>query len=149
MNDEKQIIDETKYYLHQHGYKVTPQREAIFHVLINEEDHLSAEDIYDKVKQQYQNIGLATVYRTLEILYEMQVIDRVSFDGQKVRYEWRKNNLQHSHHHLYCKDCGMIIEIEEDLIGVLSPILQKKYQFEIDDLPLSLYGYCHQCRQKK
>lgn len=149
MIDDKQIIAETRYYLHQHGYKLTPQREAILHVLIHEEGHLSAEEIYAKVRQDHDNIGLATVYRTLEMLYDMKIIDRVSFDSQKIRYEWRKNNLQHSHHHLYCKSCGMIIEIEDDLIGVLSPILQDKYHFTIDDLPLSLYGYCEACKEKR
>lgn len=149
MIDNQQIIDETKYYLHQHGYKLTPQREAIFRVLINESEHLSAEEIYEKVKKEHDNIGLSTVYRTLEILSEMQIVDRLTFEGQTVRYEWRKAHLHHSHHHLYCKECSKIIEIEEDLIGILAPLLQQQYQFTIDDLPLSLYGYCEQCRQKK
>lgn len=147
--NNKQLMDEMRYYLHQHGYKLTPQRETILNVLANEDEHLSAEDIYDRVRKDNPNIGLATVYRTLEMLSAMKIIDKVSFEDQKVRYEWRKTELTHAHHHLYCKDCGTIIEIDEDLIGLITPIISKKYHFQIDDLPLSFYGYCEDCQKKR
>lgn len=146
---EQQLIDETRCYLHQHGYKLTPQREAIIRVLMNEKDHLSAEEIYSCVKQEHANIGLATVYRTLEMMTEMKIVDKVQFEDQMVRYEWRRHHLSHAHHHLYCKECGDIIEIEDDLIGMIAPLIQEKYGFKVDDLPLSFYGDCKNCHSDK
>lgn len=77
--------------LHEGGYKLTPQREATVLVLLeNEKDHLSAEEIYMLVKQKSPDIGLATVYRTLEMLTELKIIDKISFNDGLSRYDMRK-----------------------------------------------------------
>lgn len=76
-------IDRIKKQPHSQSYKLTPQREATVRVLLeNEEDHLSAEDVYLLVKEKAPEIGLATVYRTLELLTELKVVDKINFgDG--------------------------------------------------------------------
>ena len=72
-------IDKIKQQLQSQGYKLTPQREATVRVLLeNEEDHLSAEDVFMLVKEKAPEIGLATVYRTLELLSELHVVERKS-----------------------------------------------------------------------
>lgn len=72
-------IDRIKKQLHSSSYKLTPQREATVRVLLeNEEDHLSAEDVYLLVKEKSPEIGLATVYRTLELLTELKVVDKIN-----------------------------------------------------------------------
>ena len=74
-------LNKIKKMLHMRGFKLTPQREATLLVLLeNEKDHLSAEEIYFFVKRKNPDIGLATVYRTLEILTELKVVDKVSFN---------------------------------------------------------------------
>ena len=74
-------LNKIKKMLHDAGFKLTPQREATLLVLLeNEKDHLSAEEIYFFVKRKNPDIGLATVYRTLEILTELKVVDKVSFN---------------------------------------------------------------------
>ena len=72
-------LNRVKQQLQQSSYKLTPQREATLRVLIeNEKDHLSAEDVYLKVKDRAPEIGLATVYRTLELLAELKVVDKMN-----------------------------------------------------------------------
>lgn len=74
-------IERIKKQLHAASYKLTPQREATVRVLLeNEEDHLSAEDVYLLVKEKSPEIGLATVYRTLELLSELKVVDKINFE---------------------------------------------------------------------
>lgn len=84
-------IDRIKKQLHSSSYKLTPQREATVRVsLENEEDHLSAEDVYLLVKEKSPEIGLATVYRTLELLTELKVVDKINFGDGVSRYDLRK-----------------------------------------------------------
>ncbi len=77
---DEQYLKSIQQQLHQAGFKLTPQREATVCSLIeNEEGHLSAEEVYMRVKEKSPDIGLATVYRTLEILSELKILDKVSF----------------------------------------------------------------------
>ncbi len=84
-------MKKTKQQLHEAGFKLTPQREATLLVLLeNEKEHLSAEEIFFLVKKKSPEIGLATVYRTLEILTELKIVDKVSFNDGLARYDLRK-----------------------------------------------------------
>lgn len=143
-------LKKTKEQLHESGFKLTPQREATVLVLLeNEKDHLSAEEIYFLVKQKSPEIGLATVYRTLEILTELRIVDKVSFNDGLARYDLRKEGAKHFHHHLLCLECGNIEEIEEDLLGSVEQIVEQRYQFAIKDHRLTFHGICRECQLKK
>lgn len=77
-----------KKRLKEKGLKVTRQRLLVLSVLEqNNGSHMTAEDIYELVSEDYPEIGLATVYRTLQLLWDMQLVDRISFDDGCVRYE--------------------------------------------------------------
>lgn len=111
-------INRIKKQLHSASYKLTPQREATVRVLLeNEDDHLSAEDVYLLVKDKSPDIGLATVYRTLELLTELKVVDKINFGDGVSRYDLRQEGADHFHHHLICIECGTVDEIQEDLLG--------------------------------
>ena len=108
-------LNRVKQQLQQSSYKLTPQREATVRVLIeNEKDHLSAEDVYLKVKDKAPEIGLATVYRTLELLAEIKVLDKINFGDGVARFDLRKEGAKHFQHHLVCMECGKVEEIEDN-----------------------------------
>jgi len=131
-------LKKTKKQLHESGFKLTPQREATLLVLLeNEKDHLSAEEI-----------GLATVYRTLEILTDLKIVDKVSFNDGVARYDLRKEGAKHFHHHLLCLECGNIEEVEEDLLGTVEEIVEQKYHFLVKDHRLTFHGVCQKCQNK-
>lgn len=144
------IIDslkKTKNQLHESGFKLTPQREATLLVLLeNEKDHLSAEEIYFFVKKKNADIGLATVYRTLEILTDIKIVDKISFDDGVARYDLRKEGADHFHHHLLCLECGNIEEIEEDLLGDVEKIVETDFRFLVKDHRLTFHGICQNCQ---
>lgn len=140
-------LKKTKQQLHESGFKLTPQREATVMVLLeNEKDHMSAEEIYFLVKQKSPEIGLATVYRTLEILTDLKIVDKISFDDGLARYDLRKEGAQHFHHHLLCLECGNIEEVEEDLLEEVENIVQKLYHFQVHDHRLTFHGVCSTCQ---
>ncbi|WP_078428582.1 Fur family transcriptional regulator [Alkalihalobacterium alkalinitrilicum] len=143
-------VDRIKKQLHSQSYKLTPQREATVRVLLeHEEDHLSAEDVYLLVKEKSPEIGLATVYRTLELLTELKVVDKINFGDGVSRYDLRKEGADHFHHHLVCIECGSVDEIQEDLLGDVEKIVELDWNFQIKDHRLTFHGICHRCHDHK
>lgn len=145
----EQRIERIKKQLHSKSYKLTPQRESTVRVLLeHEEDHLSAENVYLLVKEKSPEIGLATVYRTLELLSELKVVDKINFGDGVSRYDLRKEGAAHFHHHLVCIECGSVLEIQEDLLGDVEKIVEKEFNFYIKDHRLTFHGICQKCREK-
>jgi len=143
-------IEKIKQQLQSQGYKLTPQREATLRVLLeNEEDHLSAEDVFMLVKDRSPEIGLATVYRTLELLSELHVVEKMNFGDGVARYDLRNDSSNHHHHHLICVQCGAVDEILEDWLGPLEQRLEREYGFTVMDHRLDFHGICHRCQEKK
>ncbi|MFD2762293.1 ferric iron uptake transcriptional regulator [Lentibacillus juripiscarius] len=141
-------IERIKKQLHAQSYKLTPQREATVRVLLErEEDHLSAEDVYLLVKEKAPEIGLATVYRTLELLSELKIVDKINFGDSVSRYDLRKEGAEHFHHHLVCIECGSVEEIEEDLLEDVERIVEKDWRFQVKDHRLTFHGVCKQCQE--
>lgn len=143
----KEETDKLKEELKVQGYKLTPQRRAVLDILLeNEGKHLSTEEIYDLVKTSCPEIGLATVYRTLQLLEKMGVTCRMNFDDGCNRYELVHKHEDHQHHHLICKLCGKVEEVEDDLLEALENKIEAKYNFKIKNHSVKFYGYCEKCR---
>lgn len=142
-------IERIKKQLHGASYKLTPQREATVAVLLeNEEDHLSAEDVFLLVKEKAPDIGLATVYRTLELLTELKVVDKINFGDGVARYDLREEGAARFHHHLICLECGTVDEIQEDLLGEVEKVVEGRYGFTVKDHWLTFHGICKRCKAK-
>lgn len=147
--DMEARIDKVKQQLQSQGYKLTPQREATVRVLLeNEEDHLSAEDVFMLVKDKAPEIGLATVYRTLELLSEMHIVEKMNFGDGVARYDLRTDSNKHHHHHLICVQCGTMSEILEDWLTPLEERLEREYGFAVLDHRLDFQGICAKCQAK-
>ena len=142
-------LERIKKQLHAASYKLTPQREATVRVLLeNEADHLSAEDVYLLVKEKSPEIGLATVYRTLELLTELKIVDKINFGDGVSRYDLRQEGAAHFHHHLVCIECGSVEEIKEDLLEDVEVIVEKRWQFLVKDHRLTFHGVCRNCQKR-
>lgn len=143
----REETDKLKEQLKGQGYKLTPQRRAVLDVVIdNEGKHLSTEEIYDIVKKGCPEIGLATVYRTLQLLEKMGVICRMNFDDGCNRYELVHKDEDHQHHHLVCLKCGSVEEVEGDLLDDLERKIEDKYDFNITNHSVKFFGYCSKCK---
>jgi Fur family ferric uptake transcriptional regulator len=138
--------------LRERGLKVTNQRIGVLETLASYPDkHLTAEEIYDKVRQEYPEIGLATVYRTIQLLLELHLIDKISLDDGCVRYEIAcrdSDDTKHHHHHLVCLSCGNVFSFEDDLLEELESKIKEKMDFRVVDHEVKLYGYCRECADK-
>lgn len=139
-----------KSLLKQNGLKVTTQRIAILEVLSNRPDeHLTAEDIYDCVKNMYPDIGLATVYRTIQVLSELKLIDKLNLNDGYVRYEigkGSKDDCVHHHHHLICMNCGQVFTFQDDLLENLEQKIEATMDFQVLNHEVKLFGICSACK---
>lgn len=141
-------MDALKEDLKKKGYKLTPQRRSIVDTIIeNEGQHLTAEEIYDKVKRSCPEIGLATVYRTIILLEELGVISRLELNDGCSRYEILHSNETHRHHHLVCNVCHKVLEVQDDLLEDLELDIEKQYKFKILDHSVKFYGVCDDCQK--
>lgn len=145
--------DNFKQQLKEKGMKVTTQRLLVLKALASCKDqHLTAEEIYDLVKIDYPEIGLATVYRTIQLLSELHLVDRINLDDGFVRYEIsseESDENKHHHHHLICKKCGNIFAFQDDLLDELENKIAETMCFVVIDHEVKLYGYCKECGGKK
>ncbi|MDP8299711.1 MAG: transcriptional repressor [Candidatus Tantalella remota] len=137
------------------GYRMTVPRQAIIEVLQKTKKHLSAEDIYMEVHKIFPQVGLTTVYRTLELLTDMGMIYKFDFREGRARYEMVEGLKKEHHHHLVCTKCKRVINYTEfideeiDFLKRAEKELSKKYNFEINDHIIQFYGLCDKCRVSK
>jgi len=142
-------IEKLKSNLKEKGYKLTPQRRAIVdNIIKNEGSHLTTEELYDLVKQECPEIGLATVYRTVQLLEDLGVVSKLDLNDGCYRYELVHEDENHHHHHLICSNCGKVIEVQGDLLEVLEHEIESKYDFKIKNHSVKFYGICNECKNK-
>lgn len=131
------------------GYKFTTQRRAILKVIVdNYDEHLSSDEVYNIVKKEYPELGIATVYRTLQLFEKLNIVYKLNFDDGCSRYELSAGSENHHHHHLICLSCGKVIEVKLDLLESLEEEIESEGQFTIVNHNVKFYGYCSECRDK-
>lgn len=146
MGAMQERVAEVFEMLKQKDYKVTPQRKEILKLFLKMDgEHLSAEEVYKILQDSHPEIGLATVYRTLDLFAELDILQKLSFDDGKNRYELNDNKLHH-HHHLICLRCGKVTEFSDDLLEALEHQITDKTDFRIVDHKVKFYGHCNKCR---
>lgn len=146
MNEEK-----VKDLLREKGLKVTSQRLMVLNILsAHGDEHLTVEEIYDLAKEESPEIGLATIYRTVQVLLELHVIEKVTFDDGFARYDLNgeETGSGHRHHHAICTQCGKVYSLETDLLDTLEKQVFESLGFEVTDHEVKLYGLCSACRRK-
>jgi len=146
MSTNEEIIEELKKIVKQKGLKYTEQREIVLNVLINATEHLSAEEVYNDIKKTHleSNIGIATVYRALSFLEEVNLITSIAFGADGKKYE---SNAKSHHDHLICTSCGKIIEFMDNEIEKRQDKIAKKNNFKILNHSMQLYGTCEDCNK--
>ena len=141
MNQELNIL---KDYLKQQGLRLTPQREAILNAFIENEGHLEIEELFKLAKAKDASIGIATVYRTVNILTTCGLVRVNSLPNGKRFYE--RLYRQGHHDHLVCNTCGKIVEFEHPLIEQFQEEIAIDHNFMLQNHQMSLYGTCSSCK---
>ncbi len=131
--------------LRQHSYKLTPQRRVVIQAITSNQEHLTPTTIYEKVHQHQPNIGLVTIYRTLEILAKLKLICELHAGDSCRSYTI---SAPRHHHHLICSNCGKVVDFPSCELEETQQSLSKQTGFRIDDHLLEFIGLCQACQKE-
>ena len=134
--------------------RITEPRRIIMDVLAGTKEHVSAEEVYMQVHNAYPNVGLTTVYRTLDLLEEMGVVVKLNFGDGRSRYELIESLTKPGHHHhLVCTICKRVIDYDDfvdeevELLKKVERELSKKHGFQIMGHVIQFFGKCSRCKK--
>ncbi|MGB9679143.1 MAG: Fur family transcriptional regulator [Thermoanaerobacteraceae bacterium] len=134
--------DDALKKIKENNYKLTPQRELILDIMLNQQGYLSVKEIYEKVKNVFPQVSIDTVYRNLSLLKDINILNETSI-GNNIMYVIRKDIHNHT---MRCLKCGKIIELD---ICPLELWINQIKDFEIIDHKIEIVGYCKDCMKKK
>jgi len=143
----EQLLESFKKLLRANNLKFTIQREVILETLYNSDEHLTPEALHHLIQKKYPELktGIATVYRTLSLLEESNVVTSLSFGAQGKKYEL---GAKEHHDHLICTECGEITEFVDEEIEKRQHAITKELGFKMKDHSMQIYGICKKCQEK-
>ena len=140
MGCESETID----LLRETGHKMTPQRMMILTSLRHAPGHLTAAEIYDRVKAEYPYVDISTVYRTLTVLRDMRLIAETDMGSGDATFEWVGAER---HHHLICRKCNGVTQLDHRYLAEVGARLGRELGFRADLDHFAIFGLCAECQQ--
>jgi Fur family ferric uptake transcriptional regulator len=131
--------------LRERGSRLTPQRRAILRIIREHEGHLSADEIYDLARREVPRLSLSTVYRTLDLLKELDLVSELQLAGDHSRYEAQSQE----HQHLVCLSCGKVVEFQCAHCTAVHQRLASEHGFSITGGRVEIFGYCEECARAR
>lgn len=143
----EQLLNNFKILLKKNSLKFTIQREVILETLYNSNEHLTPEALHHLIQEKFPNLntGIATVYRTLALLEDSNMVTSLSFGAQGKKYEL---GAKEHHDHMICTECGNITEFVDEEIEEKQHKIAERLGFKMTDHSMQIYGVCKNCQNK-
>ena len=135
------IVQKTTLAIRSHGGRVTSSRIAVIKAIAEADGHVSAEELFEHIHGQNPDVHISTVYRTLEALESLGVVEHVHLGHGRAVYHLEEN----VHQHLVCEQCGAVIEAPKDLSERLQLELEARMGFHTKAHHFSIIGVCREC----
>jgi Fur family ferric uptake transcriptional regulator len=141
----KQLLSDFKALLKSNSLKFTIQREVILETLYDSDEHLTPESLHNLIQEKFPdlNTGIATVYRTLSLLEDSNMVTSLYFGAQGKKYELGAKN---HHDHIICTECGSITEFVDEQIEERQDKIANELGFKMQDHSMQIYGICKNCQ---
>ncbi len=146
MTSKTRPLESNRRALNVTGLRITNQRALILEVIRRGGGHLDADEIHLQAREKQPRLSLSTVYRTLQTLKKLDLVEEVHFDEGHHHYEVKPSA---EHHHLVCLDCGRVVEFQYPLARLVKRNVTEAKDFEITGSEVRMTGYCPKCRQKR
>lgn len=145
--DYTKLLSDFKQLLKVNGLKFTIQREVILEMLYNSNEHLTPEGLHHLIQQKHPELGtgIATVYRTLSLLEDSEMVTSLSFGAQGKKYEL---GAKDHHDHIICTRCGTITEFVDEQIESRQKEITEALGFVMQEHSMQIYGICKSCQEK-
>jgi Fur family transcriptional regulator, ferric uptake regulator len=137
-------------YLKNKGHRITNERLLILDSALEMKSHFDADELYFKMKGGYIRASRATVYKTLELMSECNILSKHNFKGERARFETKYGKGRH--YHIICLNCKRIVEFEDPGIEKIQEKICKKHNFELIDHTLQVFAVCsdkEKCEYRK
>ncbi len=132
------------------GKRITDQRTLILDIIRQNHSHIDADEVYRLARKKKPHISLSTIYRNLQTLKKLGLVDEVHFDEAHHHYEIKTDrNSSAEYHHLICLGCGKITEFKYPLVKTLKKDIPEAMDFEITGTETRIIGYCNECQRKR
>lgn len=140
---EDKFLLNVKEELRRKGNKLTGPRLAIIEYLVRVKGHPGVQEIFEGIRAETPGIGMATVYRTVDLYCELGILRALTLRNNHLRYEL--NRPDDHHHHLVCEKCGCIIEFGSCNFQLIASGIEKATRFKIKEHIIEAYGLCPRC----
>jgi len=140
------IKENNRELLNAVGLRNTNQRSSILDIIRRGQGHLDADEVYRRARKKQPRLSLSTVYRTLQTLKELRLVEEVHLDEMHHHYEIKASK---EHHHLICLGCGKVVEFECPMSLKMREDVSRENGFEVISTEIRMTGYCPNCRQGK
>ncbi len=140
------LLEQFKKILKKNALKFTLQREMILKALYDSDGHLTPEALHRLIQERHPDIkvGIATVYRTLSLLEDSDIVTSLSFGAQGKKYEL---GTKEHHDHMICTECGEITEFVDEEIEKRQEKIAQEHGFLMKDHSMQIYGLCQNCQK--
>ena len=143
MTSKTKSLESNRRALSVTGLRTTRQRALILEIIRH--GHLDADEIYRQARIKQPRLSLSTVYRTLQVLKKLGLVEELHLDEAHHHYEIKPPS---EHQHLVCLNCGKIMEFEYPLSPKMKKDIVREKGFEVTGVEIRMTGYCSKCRQK-
>ena len=144
MSTKNRSIEEARRALNVPGLRITNQRTLILDIIRQGRGHLDADEVYRRARKRQPRISLSTVYRNLQTLKKLGLVEEVHFDEAHHHYEIKPST---EHYHLVCLGCGRVVEFQYPLAHMVKRNVIEAKDFEITGSEVRMTGYCSRCRK--
>ncbi len=141
MTSKTKSLERNRRALNVTGLRITSQRALILEII--RRGHLDADEIYRQAREKQPRLSLSTVYRTLQVLKKLGLVEELHFDDTHHHYEVKPSS---DHHHLVCLGCGQVIEFHYPLSRYVKRNVPEAKEFKVIETEVRMTGYCSKCR---
>ncbi len=131
--------------LRKKGSRLTPQRLAVLKTLVSDGTHPSVEEVYAAVRRDFPMTSLATVYKTIALMKEMDEVREVRGSDRTVRYD---GSASRPHAHVLCLKCGQVIDFVYPALNKLPKTVENDLGFQVQRYSVDIFGFCPECRKQ-
>lgn len=125
------------------GYRLTGPRRAVADLVAARDGHFTANDLIDDARSQRLDIGRATIFRSLDLLTELELLERIDLPTGEHAYVACEPR---HHHHIVCEICGRVTEVDDQGLASAVDHIQRRTGWQVETHRLELYGRCPRCR---
>ena len=141
------VLEKLDTFIRKKGLRRTPQRDAIVRLAFASDEHFTSEELFDLVRKKNVDASRATVYRTISLLVEADLLHEIDLGGDQTTYDPNFNDRP-SHNHLVCIDCGKVVEFEDSHLELLNDCMTRRLGFRPKRQSIKIEACCEQLRTK-